>query len=66
MALLNFVTDPSGGSDLTVNLGINGGNINGGSVKVKYLRAPSVSEKFNVTWAGQVSFHLQFGDLQKY
>jgi hypothetical protein len=55
--LFNYVTDPSGASDLTVQLNLSGGP--GGSpgptkVQVKYLRASSVSQKGNFTWANQV------------
>ena len=58
MLLFNYVSDPSGASDLTVQLNLSGGG--GGSesgpsqVYVKYLQASSVSQKGNFTWAGQV------------
>ncbi|PAV18473.1 glycoside hydrolase family 79 [Pyrrhoderma noxium] len=54
----NFITDPSGVSNYTAYISV-GGNQTGqanatpGSVQVKYLLADSVSEKFNITWAGQ-------------
>ena len=62
MLLFNYVSDPSGASDLTVQLSLSGGvGASGGSavappaqVKVKYLQASSVSQKGNFTWAGQV------------
>ncbi|KAF5353171.1 hypothetical protein D9757_012643 [Collybiopsis confluens] len=62
VALFNYITDPSGASDYTVSIAVGGGQTgtaNGtpGQVKVKYLLAPSVSEKSNITWAGQT-----FGD----
>ena len=48
VALLNYMTDPSGASDYTVNLSGGGSN----SVQVKYLQAPSVRTKGgNITWA---------------
>ncbi|KAI0087558.1 hypothetical protein BDY19DRAFT_994874 [Irpex rosettiformis] len=50
--LVNFVTDASGASTYTATLSFAGGNVPG-SVSVKYLLAPSVSEKDNITWAGQ-------------
>ncbi|KAF7302487.1 Glyco-hydro-79C domain-containing protein [Mycena chlorophos] len=59
LALFNYVSDPSGNSDYTMSFAIGGGTsgeANGtpGSVKVKYLVAPSVSDKAeNITWAGQ-------------
>ncbi|KAF7302911.1 Glyco-hydro-79C domain-containing protein [Mycena kentingensis (nom. inval.)] len=58
LALLNFVTDPSGTSDYTMTFAIGGGttgapNATPAQVQVKYLRAPSVSTKDNITWAGQ-------------
>lgn len=57
---MNYITDPSGASDSYVTLSIGGGqtgqpNGNPAQVTVKYLLAPSVSEKANITWAGQVS-----------
>ena len=59
MVLINYMTDPSGGHDYTATISVGGdafGEANGVplSVKVKYLSAPSVSEKDNITWAGQV------------
>ncbi|KAH8092184.1 hypothetical protein BXZ70DRAFT_951580 [Cristinia sonorae] len=58
VALFNYLTDPSGGSSYTASISIGGGqsgqpNGNPAQVTVKYLLAPSVSEKDNVTWAGQ-------------
>ena len=63
MALVNFMTDPSGANDYTATIYVGGSGWNEdngipASVKVKYLLAPSTSEKFNVTWAGQVSVAL--------
>ena len=60
MALINFMTDASGANDYTATISVGGGTFsepNGvpASVKVKYLLASSVSEKDNITWAGQVS-----------
>ncbi|KAG8940870.1 hypothetical protein FRC04_004980 [Tulasnella sp. 424] len=54
---INYVSDP-GNSDYTVQLAI-GGQQTGlpsktpSSVQVKYLKADSVSIKYNITWAGQ-------------
>jgi len=58
LALFNYVTDPSGASSYTASFAIGGGDTgqpNGtpAQVKVKYLLAPSVSTKENITWAGQ-------------
>ncbi|KAJ7227458.1 hypothetical protein GGX14DRAFT_419682 [Mycena pura] len=58
LALFNYVTDPSGLNDYTMSFAIGGGTTgqaNGtpAQVKVKYLLAPSVSVKDNITWAGQ-------------
>lgn len=55
--LFNYVTDPSGASDLTVQLNLNGigGSAGPSQVQVKYLQASSVSQKGNITWAGQVN-----------
>ncbi|KAJ6627347.1 glycoside hydrolase family 79 protein [Mycena sp. CBHHK59/15] len=58
LALFNYVTDPTGASAYTVSFAIGGGdtgqaNATPAQVKVKYLLAPSVSSKDNITWAGQ-------------
>ncbi|KAI0051175.1 glycoside hydrolase family 79 protein [Auriscalpium vulgare] len=58
LVLFNFVTDNSTASDYTASISIGGGQTGqpGASpsqVKVKYLRAESVSQKGNFTWAGQ-------------
>lgn len=50
VAIFNYITDPSGASDSQVTLSLTTAP---SSVKVKYLEAPSVSSKDNVTWAGQ-------------
>ena len=54
------MTDPSGANDYTATIYVGGSGWNEpngvpASVKVKYLLAPSTSEKDNITWAGQVS-----------
>jgi hypothetical protein len=56
--LFNYVTDPSGASDLTVQLNLMGagGSAGPSQVQVKYLQASSVSQKGNITWAGQVKY----------
>lgn len=51
VALFNFMTDPSGANTYTATIQITGGTL--ASVQVKYLSAPSVAEKTNVSWAGQ-------------
>ncbi|KAH9933993.1 glycoside hydrolase family 79 protein [Epithele typhae] len=58
MVLINFMSDPSGANDYTATIFIGGSGFNEANsvpatAKVKYLLAPSVSEKDNVTWAGQ-------------
>ncbi|KAJ3782529.1 glycoside hydrolase family 79 protein [Lentinula aff. detonsa] len=58
VALYNYITDSSGGSDYTASISISGGQMPS-QVRVKYLVAPSVSEKHNITWAGQ-TFGAQF------
>lgn len=59
VALFNYMTDPTGAMALNVAIQVGGGNGQPAStpsqVKVKYLVADSVSEKFNITWAGRVS-----------
>jgi hypothetical protein len=59
VAILNYITDPSGASDSYVTISVSGvpnGSSNLNQVKVKYLLAPSVSTKYDVTWANQVRF----------
>lgn len=51
VALFNFMTDPSGANTYTATIQITGATL--ASVQVKYLTAPSVAEKTNITWAGQ-------------
>ena len=53
VALFNYVTDPSGASTYSATISVAGVSMPS-QVSVKYLLAPSVSEKFNITWAGQV------------
>ncbi|KAH9851266.1 glycoside hydrolase family 79 protein [Lenzites betulinus] len=58
MALINYLDDPTGANDYTATIYVGGSGFNEAngvpaSVKVKYLIAPSVSEKDNITWAGQ-------------
>ncbi|KAG6805395.1 hypothetical protein H0H92_015573, partial [Tricholoma furcatifolium] len=62
VGIINYVTDPTGASDLEVQIAIGGSGIgqsnqSPASVQVKYLLADSVSQKVNITWAGQT-----FGD----
>lgn len=52
VALINFVSDASGASDFNGVISFNGGTVPD-HVSVRYLEAPSVSEKFNIKWAGQ-------------
>ncbi|KAI0772366.1 glycoside hydrolase family 79 protein [Trametes elegans] len=58
IALINFLSDASGANDYTATIYVGGTGFNEPngvppSVKVKYLQAPSVTEKDNITWAGQ-------------
>ncbi|KAJ7574780.1 glycoside hydrolase family 79 protein [Mycena floridula] len=54
VALFNYIDDPSGASTYSATISINGGAPLS-QVKVKYLTAPSVSTKYNYTWAGKPS-----------
>jgi len=56
VVLINFVSDSSGASDITVNLAMTDAQMPS-SVKVKYLLSPTVADIANFTWAGQT-----FGD----
>lgn len=58
VVLINFLSDTSGASDSYVTISVGGGqtgqpNSVPSQAYVKYLAAPSVSEKTNITWAGQ-------------
>ncbi|KAF7980155.1 hypothetical protein HWV62_39611 [Athelia sp. TMB] len=62
LAMFNYLDDPSGNSDYTATISVGGSNmgepaVTPASVQVKYLLAPSVSSKTNITWANQT-----FGD----
>ncbi|KAG6331398.1 hypothetical protein ID866_7691 [Astraeus odoratus] len=57
VALINYVTDSTGASDYTAAISIVGA-ATPAQVRVKYLAASSVSQKYNLTWAGQT-----FGDV---
>ena len=62
VALFNYMTDPTGASDYTATFSIGGQNGEAAappsSASAKYLLSESVSEKFNITWAGQVRHAL--------
>ncbi|KAF9223282.1 glycoside hydrolase family 79 protein, partial [Gyrodon lividus] len=51
LVAFNFVSDSSGASEVSLVVGVQGASV--GSVQVKYLQAPSVADKYNITWAGQ-------------
>jgi hypothetical protein len=65
VALFNYMTDPSGANTYTATISVGGGqtgapNATPAQVKVKYFAASSVSDKYNLTWAGQ-TFGGTFG-----
>ncbi|KIM41886.1 glycoside hydrolase family 79 protein [Hebeloma cylindrosporum] len=53
VVLINFVSDSTGASDISVDLSLANGAQLPGQVQVKYLSAASVSQKGNITWASQ-------------
>ncbi len=62
MVLVNYMTEQGGQGAYTATISVGGGQTGEGNatpsqVKVKYLLAPSVAEKDNVTWAGQVRIY---------
>lgn len=65
VVLINYMDDRGNGSAAFIGY-IHIGGVNGApdttptSVTVRYLAAPSVSEKFNITWAGQDTGQGQF------
>lgn len=52
LVLINYASDPSGASDYQFNWTIAGQTVPQ-SVQVKYLLAPTVVSRDNITWAGQ-------------
>lgn len=52
LVLFNYVSDTSGASTLYQSITFPGGNAPS-TVSVRYFSAPSASEKYNITWAGQ-------------
>ncbi|KZT38546.1 hypothetical protein SISSUDRAFT_1046831 [Sistotremastrum suecicum HHB10207 ss-3] len=77
VVLINSLTDPSGASNYTALISVGGNNTGQpgatpATVTVKYLLAPSATDKWNITWGGQ-TFGGPFasdgrltGDLQTY
>lgn len=53
LALFNYVSDATGANDYSVTVSFDSGALPNGTVQVRYLRADSVSEKYNITWAEQ-------------
>jgi len=58
IGVINYVTDPSGASDIQFTFSIGGSNLGQSNaipsqVQVKYLLANSTTQKYNFTWAGQ-------------
>ncbi|VDC00664.1 unnamed protein product [Peniophora sp. CBMAI 1063] len=56
--MINYLSDSTGASDYTASIAIGGGttgttSTTPSSVKVKYLTAPTITSKQNMTWAGQ-------------
>ncbi|KAF9233183.1 glycoside hydrolase family 79 protein [Melanogaster broomeanus] len=51
LVAFNFVSDSSGASAASLVVAVQGASV--ASVQVKYLQAPSVSDKYDITWAGQ-------------
>ena len=52
LVLFNYVSDASGASNLQVNVNLAGAQI-ADSVSVRYFSASSVSEQYDIYWAGQ-------------
>jgi hypothetical protein len=63
VVIINYVEDPSAAQQITATISIGGGQTgqsaaNPSSVRVKRLSASSVTQKGNLTWAGQVWLSL--------
>jgi hypothetical protein len=52
LVLFNYASDPTGAANYQFNASIDGGSVPS-QVAVKYLLAPTVTSKDNITWAGQ-------------
>ncbi|KAG8865303.1 hypothetical protein FRB96_000193 [Tulasnella sp. 330] len=52
VALFNYASDDTGASDYQAVVTLAGATVPA-EVYVRYLSAPSIAEKFNITWAGQ-------------
>jgi hypothetical protein len=52
LVLFNYASDPTGAANYQFNATIDGGSVPS-QVAVKYLLAPTVTSKDNITWAGQ-------------
>jgi hypothetical protein len=52
LVLFNYASDPTGAANYQFNTSIAGGSVPS-QVAVKYLLAPTVTSKDNITWAGQ-------------
>lgn len=64
--LFNYVTDPSGGHDYTATIKVEGSDVIGDKVAVRYLRANSAAEQYDITWAGQTLGHSFTSDGRLY
>lgn len=53
VVLFNYASDVSGANDATTVLDLTGLSTVPASVRVRYLRADSVADQSNITWAGQ-------------
>ncbi|KAJ9114611.1 hypothetical protein QFC22_005484 [Naganishia vaughanmartiniae] len=53
LALFNYVSDSSRASDYTATISLGGADLPSGNISVRYMRAPSVAEKYDITWANQ-------------
>lgn len=64
MVLFNFIDDSTGGSDLHVTINIQ--NQSPTQVQVRYFRADSVSEQYDIYWANQTLGHSFASDGRLY
>jgi len=65
VVLFNYMSDTSGASDYVAHISVGGGETGQAaatpnSIKIRRLSATSVSQKYNITWAGQ-TLGGQFG-----
>ncbi|WWD17633.1 hypothetical protein CI109_102074 [Kwoniella shandongensis] len=53
VVLFNYIDDATGANDLSTTITLSGATLGATEVYVRYFRAPTVSEQYDITWANQ-------------